>query len=746
MRRRVGRARRSEGAPKDGLGFLAKLAAFAETYKSALVPVLLILAVVLGAYIRLLPAMNYGIELDANDPWVEYWLTKYLVEHGLGSWYTLTADNPATKAFWWPWGRDFYNSEYPGMPWFAAATAALGRSLGFDVKEWTALQPVIFACVAILLVFLLVKRLAGTVAGLVAAYMFAVVPGTSERTIVGFVEKTGVAIPLVYAYLLLFGMACNGQLKEWARYAVSTAAGVMLGLIGFFWGGVHFMIAVTAAYFVIMPIFREPGEREWLQYLLLVTAALLLLSQSPVLGVNYITKGVGTLLPAGYAVLLLREFVLKRVGISRLAYLGLVVVLGVVGYMILKAGVIELSGRMAYALGISTIVDPLVLSVQEHRPPEFSMLMRSYGVLIIMAVPAILYALYKLYVSGSLKPLEVLLMTAFVSALVANVRMAYFTQLASSLAVPMAAYLITPLAKGIREVVPGASRARPKKARPRRRGDPAVALAAFVLLLLVVAGVAWQAKGAYEFASLKVPSIKSAGLPVAVENDAWLRALDFINKTLPRDALVVTWWDYGYWVTVNTGRATMADGATLNHTQIRILARILTGSEDEASELLHSLGAVPNETYVVVYDVFGVIGVENNTAYVTPVLRLAADIPKSYWMLRIGGRDPAAYVDMAMAGQLGGVYVPLWTAPLVYNQTLIYKMMVHGIHNLEELYWPKNVTCVNPDYDYKFVYLHPTRSVPEVNMTRFEPVAVVLDCLQGTTGVFVAVFVYKWLG
>ncbi|HID72744.1 TPA: peptide permease, partial [Candidatus Micrarchaeota archaeon] len=224
---------------------------------------------VLGAYIRLLPAMNYGIELDANDPWVEYWLTKYLVEHGLGSWYTLTADNPATKAFWWPWGRDFYNSEYPGVPWFAAATAALGRSLGFDVKEWTALQPVIFACVAILLVFLLVKRLAGTAAGLVAAYMFAAMPGTSERTIVGFVEKTGVAIPLVYAYFLLFGMACDGRLEGWARYVVSAAAGVMLGLIGFFWGGVHFMIAVTAAYFLIMPIFREPGEKEWLQYLLL---------------------------------------------------------------------------------------------------------------------------------------------------------------------------------------------------------------------------------------------------------------------------------------------------------------------------------------------------------------------------------------------------------------------------------------------------------------------------------------------
>ena len=76
-------------------------------------------------------------------------------------------------------------------------------------------------------------------------------------------------------------------------------------------------------------------------------------------------------------------------------------------------------------------------------------------------------------------------------------------------------------------------------------------------------------------------------------NGQWQRAMDWVRKSTPEDAIFAHWWDYGYWVQYGGQRATLSDGGNavgaINHFVGR---HVLTAqSEDEALEFLKSRGA-----------------------------------------------------------------------------------------------------------------------------------------------------------
>jgi asparagine N-glycosylation enzyme membrane subunit Stt3 len=114
-------------------------------------------------------------------------------------------------------------------------------------------------------------------------------------------------------------------------------------------------------------------------------------------------------------------------------------------------------------------------------------------------------------------------------------------------------------------------------------------------------------------------SIAAAGLPVAIRDiDAlpdWLDALDWMRNNLPADAVVASWWDYGYWITTIANKTTLVDNATLNTTQIKRVGLMFMSPETEATAILdefneeaHSRGFSSNVTYVVAFLTFDTQG------------------------------------------------------------------------------------------------------------------------------------------
>ena len=800
-RRRAGRPARR--AAVSG-GFLAKLVDHVEMHSTLYATIVLLVVLGIGLYIRLLPAIHYKLELDASDPWIEYWMAKQIYSHGLFDLSSLRH----VKVFWYPEGRDFIKSAKIGVPWLAAATYHVARHFGLTLREWISLFPPIAGALGVLLVYGFTYSLTRSkLAGLVATSLYSLTPGAVVRTTVGFVEKIGIAFPIVVASLWIWLIAYRASSPR-TKASLAFLAGLMAGSISFLWGGYAIALALLALMALIEPFIEKPDTRRLaLLYIPASIGAYIAIALNPSMGPGYITRLLGLIVIAPPLVYGLALAIERFVGTyTPRLHAWLVVSLTLIVVALIASGYGGLGARALAALGIRHL-SPLVESVQEHMPAAWRMIFREYGIALILSLIGLIAELYvvrRRLVSPSEGALRLSIYITALLLFYANKNMSYFTEMAAS---------FNSLAAGI---LAGTVMLRPQRAPPRSRQrrartreplytDQLRALMAFSIILLVVVGVGVSSGEAYVTNSHKAPAIMTSMMGalsvrkgnkteiVAPLNGAWINALKFIKENTSPNALIISWWDYGYWITVNTNRTTVADGATLNETQIRILARILTSTEDGASALLRRyFNAVPNNTYIVFYDLF--YGIYNNgTMRVLPVpdvrrvnetnifiIHGGGDLPKSFQMLKIGYRiNPFADTPFGTAYSTtvyrmgvayhhfpGFVGVPKGNKELVYN-TLLYKLMINGLYELN-----KGLNYYITDNGCKLIFkerlnnTHPLviPSVLETEMTvstltpvhlhRFQLVTMSIGCpldaadIHGVNArvLMVIVFIYKWTG
>ncbi len=48
--------------------------------------------------------------------------------------------------------------------------------------------------------------------------------------------------------------------------------------------------------------------------------------------------------------------------------------------------------------------------------------------------------------------------------------------------------------------------------------------------------------------------------------------MEWIKLNTPENAVIASWWDYGYWITTLSDRTTIVDNATLSTKQIKKMA------------------------------------------------------------------------------------------------------------------------------------------------------------------------------
>ena len=155
-------------------------------------------------------------------------------------------------------------------------------------------------------------------------------------------------------------------------------------------------------------------------------------------------------------------------------------------------------------------------------------------------------------------------------------------------------------------------------------------------------------------ASLRPTSLAASGVP-ALFGDAyppdWMQALSWMKDNLPDDAVVVSWWDYGYWIEAMAGKTTMADGATTNRTQIGYIGRIMMLNHSDSVPMLEAYDA----THIVVFNTFNPGDPQQQWPF--------GDNVKWSWMVQIGGLNISDYVD-----ETGGPTDK-------YTESVIYKLM-----------------------------------------------------------------------
>ena len=102
--------------------------------------------------------------------------------------------------------------------------------------------------------------------------------------------------------------------------------------------------------------------------------------------------------------------------------------------------------------------------------------------------------------------------------------------------------------------------------------------------------------------------------------DDYREAYYWLRMNTPQDAVIMSWWDYGYQITGFSNRTTLVDNNTWNNTHIATVGLAMSSPEHEAYEVCDRL----DTDYVLV--IYG-----GNSHY------SGDDINKFLWMVRIGG-------------------------------------------------------------------------------------------------------------
>jgi dolichyl-diphosphooligosaccharide--protein glycosyltransferase len=83
-------------------------------------------------------------------------------------------------------------------------------------------------------------------------------------------------------------------------------------------------------------------------------------------------------------------------------------------------------------------------------------------------------------------------------------------------------------------------------------------------------------------------SILNSGTHFNISTNDWTEAMQWLKENTPEDAVIASWWDYGYWISTLSERKTLADNATLLDWQIRKLASMFMSTPDNAWQILTS--------------------------------------------------------------------------------------------------------------------------------------------------------------
>ncbi len=738
--------------------------------------ILVLAVIVTGFWLRLIPwytAMNlvnnprladipvdlrqYGF-LYGNDPWIEYWLANYLYENGALSWLGLTRDNPDTHLFWYPWGRDFTKSSYIFVPLLAASTYWPFSNI-MSLQAWIALIPPLMSIFMIIIGYLYVRRLFGPLPALAILPLLAFTPASLDRTHGGFVEKEGITLPFIILGLFMFSEALSRKDKR-----IAIIAGITLGLPGFMWGGYMLLVLSIAAVAITLPLVVDDKNRlvEYFKLTILIG-----LVASLVLGIAS-TFNATKLIPSlaiglGGPILAYTLYIgctrvsqiltrTKKIKIPIMTsvkhlYGTILLIVVIASPFVLPS--LGLAGRLVYTLywPLRGLVKfhPLVESVAEHQPlytaflgdPRALPSLERINLILFTGLTGALVAiLYHVYRKARIEVLPLALLSG--GLLYGVLGMAYLLQSASVLGALTTAALIHPL-------ITKSEDTRKTRQRSSEPSDLRRALAILILVAIVSAGL-YNVALSYQDVSTRIPGILTSNSPIVTihnpVNPSWLKLLETIRKELPKDAVVVTWWDYGYPISVAAKRPTLADGATINTTQIELLARILVSNETYSSKLLREFGLKPGKTFIMVHDV---LAYNNNTA----IYLAQIDIPKSVWMIRIAGYSEANYLEARNLPDGRQVYVFTPLRPGTY-QGLIYQILADAAYNLantnvtETDIRPANVTAV---------YLSPY-SIPGVDvyskpeLKHFKPYKIIAysSLAVQNTVYYVVIALYEWTG
>ncbi|MEM0362101.1 MAG: STT3 domain-containing protein [Sulfolobales archaeon] len=666
--------------------------------------IVLMISAFVGSYLRLQPVYNalelgYGPTLYEMDPYLNYWITSKLYENGLTYYTSLTQDNPDTKIFWYPWGRDIPSTELPALPYVSIITYYMARSVipNLTLYEWLVYLPIPLYIIGLVGIYLTVRELSGplpaAIASLTTALMFV------DRQVAGFTVKYVLGLAFIFLALYFHVRAIKRSSEKSA-----LLAGIFLGISALSWAGFNLLLAAIFLQYVLTPLIIGVVNKKLIRlwfYEIAPLTILILVTPSYYNGFEYLIRNAGIIIPLGTGVLLIAyamfnmmssKYVRRRgkklIITPKITYFLLITAFGVLGLTLLLRGFVGIGGKGLAAMGLGNIAGVLTGTIAQYRSATPSEFIYLGGPPLVITFLGILYLLYRSLVRKDTNSLFLLLLTLI--SIVSTYNVAYFFSYAVLVIAMTSGFIVG-------EVLIS-------KVLSSSKSGWFVRLVASIMVIFYIIAVVLQG-ASYWVPSYRsvIPTIIESGVGLTVNAPSWINTLSWIKNNTEKDSVIVAWWDYGYWISVVGERASVADGSTLNFSQIHILAKALTSDEvTAANSLISNFNIKPNKLYVATYEFFIVDDV-NKRVYPGPLVLSRADgtpiflgadgakgISAIYRIAGVdidreidrgGGEHVKIYRYTTTKGYIYSYVLPNWNSSKV-REALLYKILIDSARNV----------------------------------------------------------------
>jgi len=624
------------------------------------------LALISGAAIasRLFAVINFESIIHEFDPWFNYRATRVLASEGFyafWNWFDPTA--------WYPLGRVVGGTIYPGLMATSGVIYNVLKAvhLPVDIRNICVLLAPGFSALTAWATYMFTKEMKDESAGLLAAAFIGIVPGYISRSVAGSYDNEAIAI-----FLLMFTFfAWIKALKTGSAFFGTIAALFYFYMVAA-WGGYAFITNMIPLHALALILMGRYSSRLYVGYSSWYAVGTLASMQVPFVGFQPVRTsehmaalGVFGLLQIIAFAELVRSHVSSKqfqtLLFASVIGMGLLGTAGIVG-LTYKGWIAPWTGRF-YSLwdtGYAKKYIPIIASVSEHQPTawpsffmdlQFLIFLFPAGVILCFRqlrdehVFVIIYAIVASYFAGVM----VRLMLTLTPVVCVAAAIAFSTLLDTYLnpeepdAIEETPSTTESSSTGPAAETSGTSSKKAKKAAPAPAPTTLtdlvssvaapestkfktgvfgldtrilVVLNAIGMLVFFVWHCTWVTSNAYSSPSVVLSSANPDGSQHII--DDFREAYYWLRQNTPEDAVVMSWWDYGYQIAGMADRPTLVDNNTWNNTHIATVGKAMSSTEEVAYPILRK----HDVDYVLI--IFGgLIGYSGD------------DINKFLWMVRI---------------------------------------------------------------------------------------------------------------
>ncbi len=614
-------------------------------------------------------ASKYGFFLNEFDPYYDYRAANFIVSSFDQSWKAGSGGFLGLFKYfswidystWFPEGRSVAATSQDGLQFAGALAYIFFRNvlgLKMSLYDFLVLFPVFLGALTSIVFYFVVKRIAGEAGGLFAALMVAVSPPLIERGNLGWYKSEPLAIFLFAIASYLFLTLVDSNLGFRQRIFRSLLAGLLIGYSNTAWGGALYFNVALGAYLIIIAFMNVDLSKLVITVPLFTAADIFTSAIFPRPGVGIVTNPAGLVLIGATIFVLIASWSQSWTKPSEYRWTLAKVLLGFVlsGLAIISFGLVSsLSARYLSAiLPGSRSGNPLVQSVAEHFVPTGGDYFSAYLVLLFLSIfgaivafrrrsPAVAYGLVVgialLYTSAAYSRL--LVYSSIGLSILGGIG---FAELAFS--------LMKPASQGLTKKKPTYT---------SRSEVRAVYSVAFIALIALSASIYWipnpvNCTGGDIFCDQSPAdsgvSLSNGGTVFARSQlTDWTQALQWIRDNTPTNAVVISWWDYGYWITVMGNRTSVADNATLNSTRIAEIGRMFMSNTTVAARMAKGM-AHGHPVYVLIFITGSLLGQSGQQQYYSLQIPSGGgftagggDESKKQWFIRIGRLNESQYLQ-----------------------------------------------------------------------------------------------------